>query len=401
MSEKQTGTQRIIRDNDFTAILIGTAHISQQSAGEVAETIRNHKPHCVCIELDAGRLKALSGNERWRELNIRKIIQRKEGALLFVSILLANFQRRIGKKLSIEPGLEMKTATAIAKEQGIPIVLCDRKIRTTLLRVWRLSTLWNKLQLLNMLFLSVFEKRDINEQEIEGLKQEDALNAMLAELSRHFPLFKRVILEERDRYLALKIYHALQTHKSAVAVIGAGHLHGVDTHLRNLLSITTDGKEQISTEEADLDRIPKPSLFSRVLKICVPLTFAALIVSGFFFGGQERGLQNIIYWVLLNGVAAAIGSLLALAHPLTIVSSFLFAPLTSLNPTIGVGFVAAFVQSLLKKPRARDLQNMGRDSQTISGFYRNRVTKILLVFILSSIGSSIGTFVALPLLLSG
>lgn len=399
MTEEQSRTQRIISDNGFTAVLIGTAHVSQQSAEEVAATIQHYQPHCVCVELDAGRLKALSGNDRWRELNIRNIIKRKEGMLLFVSILLANFQRRIGKKLHIEPGLEMKTATNIAKEQQIPVVLCDRTIRTTLLRVWRLSTFWNKLQLLSLLFLSAFEKRAISEQEIEGLKQEDALNTMLAELARHFPLFKRVILEERDRYLALKIYQALREHKSAVAVIGAGHLRGVDVHVRNLLA--GGEQERLQAEEAELDRVPKPPLFGRVLKICIPVLFGALIVSGFFFGGSERGLQNIIYWVLVNGIASAIGSILALAHPLTIVSSFIFAPLTSLNPTIGVGFVAAFVESLLRKPRALDLQRVGVDSQTFIGFYRNRITKILLVFILSSLGSAIGTFVALPLLLSG
>lgn len=386
-------TQRVITTKRHTIVLIGTAHISQQSAEEVEGTIDRYRPDCVCIELDAKRLKALSGGDRWRNLDIRQIIKRKEGALLLASILMSNFQRRIGKQLNVEPGLEMKTATKVAKARGIPLILCDRNIRTTMLRVWRLSRAWNKLRLFSMILSPLFERRAISEQEIEALKQEDALGSLLAELSSHFPLFKRVILEERDRYLAIKIYHALATHNTAVAVVGAGHLVGVHTHLERLLA----AGQEASTEE--LDRIPPASRFGRLLRIAISVALVALIVSGFFFGGAERGLQNITYWVLVNGIAAALGSLLALAHPITIILSALCAPLTSLNPTIGVGFVAALIESVLRKPRARDLQNVGHDSQSVRGFYRNRITKILLVFLLSSLGSAIGTFVALPLLL--
>lgn len=395
MSEHKT--QQIIEVRGRKIVLVGTAHVSKQSAQEVIDTIEQHQPRCICVELDAQRLQALIGNKRWQNLNIRQIIKRKEGTLLLVSILLSNFQRRIGKTLNVEPGQEMKVATQMAKKNGLPLVLCDRNIRTTLLRAWREGGVWSKLKLFTLLLSSLFERRSISEQEVESLKQEDALTSMMSEMARYLPVFKRVFLEERDQYLAVKIYRAVRKHTSAVAVIGAGHLPGVAHHLQELLASDEDN-ETIDVKK--LDEIPSRSKIGRIIKIVIPIALGALIVSGFFFGNPQRGVQNIIYWVLANGIASAIGSTIALAHPFTIIASFLFAPITSLNPTIGVGFVTALVELALRKPRALDLQNIGRDSQTIKGFYKNRVTKVLLVFVLSSIGSAVGTFIALPLLLA-
>ena len=395
-------------------MLVGTAHISHKSAEEVVDAIQSYQPQCICVELDAARLDSLRGKSRWQKLNIQQIIKRKEGMLLLVSVLLANFQRRLSKSVQAEPGLEMKIATEIAQKENIPLILCDRELKVTLLRAWRMSSFWDKWKLGFFLFSSMFEKNTLTEQEIEELKQEAILNSALAELTQNFPLFKRVLLEERDQYLATKIYHALSEHDSAVAVIGAGHLSGVTVHLEKFLSEDAlDSTDALSTSKkryADgnrahvgvkaLETLPPPLKYGKILRITLSLAFGALIISGFFFGGRARGIQNILYWVLANGIFATLGSILALAHPLTIISSFVCAPITSLNPTIGVGFVTALIESGIRKPRAIDLHNVAEDSQTLKGFYRNRITKVLLVFVLSSIGSSIGTFVALPLLLN-
>jgi pheromone shutdown protein TraB len=105
-------------------------------------------------------------------------------------------------------------------------------------------------------------------------------------------------------------------------------------------------------------------------------------------------------WILVNGTLSALGALIALAHPLTIIISFGAAPITSLNPTIGVGIVAGLLEAVLRKPRVQDFENLHEDIQNFRGFYRNRLTHVLLVFLFATIGSAIGTFIGIPYLSS-
>jgi pheromone shutdown protein TraB len=106
----------------------------------------------------------------------------------------------------------------------------------------------------------------------------------------------------------------------------------------------------------------------------------------------------IAWWILANGVLAGIGAIIAWAHPATIASAVLAAPLTSLNPMIAAGWVSGLVEAFSRKPKVKDLEKLPDDILSIKGFWKNKVTRILLVVVFTNIGSSIGTFVAFPAL---
>ena len=373
--------------------IIGTAHISAVSADEVEQEINNCHPDAVCVELDEHRYKSLRGDQRWKNLNITKIIRRKEGMLLLATLALSSYQRRLARKLGIEGGVEIIRAIEVAEKGNIPIHLVDRKLQTTLLRAWRLSSFFSKLKLVSVLISSLFQGQQVSSEEIENLKNSDIIDTLLHELASFLPTVKQVLIDERDTYLATKIFAHAQKTPSLVAVVGAGHLRGVVHRIRARI------KKESAVDISALETLPPPGKLLRWAKYIVPVLVGGLIILGFVRGGTERGTEALIYWIACNGILAAIGSIIACAHPVTIIASALAAPITSLNPTIGVGFVAALIEGTVRKPRAGDVERLPYDISSLKGIYKNRVTKILLVFILSSIGSSIGTFVALPLLL--
>jgi len=371
--------------------LIGTAHVSRESIEEVRNIICEEKPDMVCVELDQGRYNSIANNDNWEKLNLSKVFKEGKGFLLIANLVLASFQRRLGNELGVKPGEEMKTAIETAKEQNISFSLCDREVHTTLRRAWTRCGLWSKAKLLASLLASAFTTEKLSEEEIENLKNRSELDGMMNELANYLPGVKAVLIDERDRYLAAKIWSSsLGEIKKIVSVVGAGHLQGMKTHLEKLAS----GEESADVNE--LDEIPPPGFFSKIARFIIPAAVIALVAFGFFRAGTEMGLSMIFQWVLWNGSLAALGAIIALAHPLAILVSFLGAPITSLNPFIGVGILSGLLQVTLRKPRVSDAQNISADSANLKGIYRNRITRALLVFFLSSLGSSIGTFVSIP-----
>jgi len=371
--------------------LIGTAHVSRESIEEVRNIICEEKPDMVCVELDQGRYNSIANNDNWEKLNLSKVFKEGKGFLLIANLVLASFQRRLGNELGVKPGEEMKTAVEAAKELGVPFSLCDREVHTTLRRAWASSGLWSKSKLLASLLASAFTTEKLSEQEIENLKDRNELDGMMNELAGYLPSVKAVLIDERDRYLASKIWvSASGDIKKIVAVVGAGHLQGMKTHLEKLAS------SEESADVSGLDEIPPPGFLSKAARFIIPAAVIALVAAGFFHAGAEMGLSMIFQWVLWNGSLAALGAIIALAHPLAILVSFLGAPITSLNPFIGVGILSGLIQVTLCKPRVSDAQNISGDSASLKGIYRNRITRALLVFFLSSLGSVIGTFVSIP-----
>ncbi|MCL2719921.1 MAG: TraB/GumN family protein [Treponema sp.] len=374
--------------------LIGTAHVSRESIEEVRKIINEEKPDMVCVELDQGRYNSITQNDNWEKLNLSKVFKERKGFLLIVNLILASFQRRLGNELGVKPGEEMKTAIETAKEMGIPHSLCDREVHTTLRRAWSSCGFWSKSKLLASLIASAFTTEKLNEQEIENLKNRSELDGMMNELANYLPGVKEVLIDERDRYLASKIWtSALEVSANnekpvkVAAVVGAGHKPGMIAHLEKLAS----GEE--TPDVSELDKIPPPSLFSKSIKFIIPIIIISLIAAGFITSGKDLGLEMIRDYILWNGSLAAIGAIIALAHPLAILVSFLGAPLTTLTPFIGVGILSGLVQVAVSKPRVSDVQDITQDTTSLKGWYRNRITRALLVFFLSSLGSSIATFI--------
>ncbi len=379
-------TQKELDFNGKKITLIGTAHVSQESIKEVTDYITENKPDTVAVELDEKRADSLKNPDTWKQLDIIKVLKKKEGFLLLANIVLSSFQKRMGKKVDVKPGEEMLSAIKTAEQLNIPTVMADRPIQTTLKRAWAKSSGSGKIKLLSALLASGFSKEEVSPQEIENLKTSSEMDSMMKELSEYLPVVKEVLIDERDFYLASKIWSAKGN--NIVAIIGAGHLEGVSSYLEKL------SKNEKSSDTTEIETIPPKKVSSKILSWVIPALIIILILAGFIFGGKEAGKGMTLSWILWNGGLAAIGAVIALAHPLSILISFIAAPITSLCPFIGVGILSGITQAFICKPQVKDLENISDDASNIKGFYRNKILRILLVFFFSSIGSSIGTFVA-------
>ena len=369
-------------DREIT--LIGTAHVSRESADLVTRVIEEEKPDTVCVELCESRYKAIKQKNRWQNTDLIKVIREKKSFLLLSNLLLTSFQKKIGQKLGIKPGEEMIRAMDAADSVGAHIYLADRDIRITLSRTWRLMGLWTKMKLLAQLVTSMGEVDSIKEEDIEKMKDKDVLETLLSEIGETLPELRRILIDERDKYLTERIRSA--PGKRIVAVVGAGHVPG----------IKRDWNEAIDLNALD-ELPPKGKLFS-FLKWGIPALVVGLIVLGFFFVGSSAGTHMIKWWVLANAVFAGLGAAIALAHPLTILSAIVASPITSLNPMIAAGWVAGLVEAFIGKPKVKDFENLPADILSLKGFWKNKITRILLIVVFTNLGSSLGAFVAIPLM---
>jgi pheromone shutdown-related protein TraB len=326
--------------------------------------------------------------QNWSRLNIYQVLKERKGFLLMANLVLSSFQRRLGMNLGTSPGEEMKRAVAVSKELGIPVEFSDREIHVTLRRAWKKTGFWGKNKMLAALLSSVFSNEKLSPEEIEKLKQKSAIQDMMEELAAYLPAAKEVLIDERDRYLATKIYGADGV--KVLAVVGAGHVRGIVEWLEKL------SRGEAENDLSAIEEIPPRSKFSKIIPWLIPIIVLGIIGTGVLRSGWREALDMLWLWVAVNGTLSAVGALLALAHPLTIVLSFLAAPITSMNPTIGVGIFTGLLEAVLRKPRVEDFESLHDDIASIRGFYRNRFTHILVVFFLSSVGSIIGTFIAIP-----
>jgi pheromone shutdown-related protein TraB len=368
--------------DDKKIVLLGTAHVSKESVQLVSSVIEEQNPETVCVELCQSRYQSIRQKERWQDTDIVKVIKEKKSFLLLSNLLLASFQKRIAKKFDIKPGQEMMQAIESADAVGAEIYLADRDIRTTLARTWRAMGLWGKIKLIFQLVMSMGEVEDLKEEDVEKMKQEDVLQTLLAEVGQSMPVLKQILIDERDQYLAEKIRNA--PGNNIVAVVGAGHVSGIKEHWKTEIDLQ------------HLDQLPPRNRMAGALKWIIPAVIVGLFIAGFFYGGKEAGTDMIIWWIFANGVLAGIGAIIAWAHPATIASAVLAAPLTSLNPMIAAGWVSGMVEAFSRKPKVKDLEKLPDDILSIKGFWKNKVTRILLVVVFTNIGSSIGTFVAFP-----
>ena len=372
-------------------ILLGTAHISKESMEEADRSIRELKPDCVAVELDEQRFQSMRDPESWKKLDIIKVLKEKRGFVLLANLVLASFQRRMGADVGVKPGDEMRSALDAAEAEHIPVAMVDRPIQTTLRRAWAKNSFWGKIKLLSALVSAAFEKEEISAEQIENLKNSNEMDSMMDELSGYLPAVKEVLIDERDRYLASHIWRC--SGNRVLAVLGAGHLPGVEAYLGKIAS----GEQSCDT--SDVEDVPPPSAASKILGWIFPLLLAGLIGAGFFMHGAHMSVAMLTRWFLWNGSLAAFGTLLALGHPLAIITGFIGAPLGTLNPFLAVGLFTGIVQAWICKPKVEDMENLADDAASLKGFYKNRIGRVLLVFFLSSLGGAVGNFIAVPALI--
>jgi len=370
----------IINKGEREYILIGTAHISRQSADLVREVIEKEKPDVVCVELDEKRFRALSEKNRWENLDLKQIIKEKQLSTLIINLVLASYQKKLGEKLGVAPGTELLEATSVAKELNIPIELCDREVRITLRRAWHSMSFWQKLKFMFGGVGSLFEKQELTEEKLAELRSKDVLSEMMEGLGKTLPVLKKVLIDERDTYIAEKMKNAAG--KKIVSVVGAGHAKGIVNHINN--------ENKAALEE--IEKIPPSSPLVKIIGWGIP----AIILGSIFYIGYAKGFaqagDNALFWILANGIPSAIGAAIAFGHPLTILTAFVAAPITSLSPLIGAGYVAAFVQAYFRPPVVKEFKTVTADFNKPLMWWKNKLLRVFLVFILSSLGSVVGTY---------
>ena len=362
-------------------LLVGTAHVSRESADLVRQVIENERPDCVCIELDQKRHEALAKRKRWEILDLKEIIRTQQLATLLINMVLASYQKRLGDQLGVPPGTELLEAARVAEAHRIPIALCDRDVRITMRRAWHSTSFFRKNYLLATLIASMFESSEISEEGLRTMKESDVLSELMRELGTALPEIKQVLIDERDTYLAEMIKEAKGDR--IVAVVGAGHVAGLK---RALL-------EDRSGQLAAITAIPPASPVWKIAGWSIPLAILASLGYIAWAKGPAAAGDNALFWILATGTPCAIGAMLALAHPLTILGAFVAAPFTTLSPLIGVGHVTAFSQVMLRPPLVMELERVLDDMASFGGWWKNRLLRVFLAFMLPSFGGMIGTWI--------
>ncbi|HEX3764672.1 MAG TPA: TraB/GumN family protein [Kofleriaceae bacterium] len=366
--------------------VVGTAHVSAHSVDEVRQTIARLQPDAVCVELDQRRHDALTRDSAFRDLDVRGAVRDGRALYVLAQLALAAYQRRIGARLGIKPGAELLAAIDAARTAGIPVELIDRDIDITLKRTWRNLGLWRRITLFASLFVGGepddrHAGQPISPQMIEDLKQPRALSDMLTELGRAVPEIKRPLIDERDQYLASRLVEVGRGRRTVVAVVGAAHVPGICAQLGTPI------------DRAALEQVPPPSRLWRALLWLVPIAVAAAL----FHGGRSDPPQLVAMlraWILPTALGAAGCTLLAGGSLWSAVASLAVAPVAALHPSLTTGMLVGRVEAWRRRPSLTDRERLGDDLQSVAGFRRNPVTRILLVAIASGVGTSLGFWVA-------
>ena len=368
-----------IEYNGKEIILIATAHVSKESAELVKKVIEEERPDSVCIELDDDRYQNIIKPKSWENTDLIKVIKAKKVGFMVANLFLGSYQKKMAEKLGNPVGGEMIQGMESAKEVGATLVIADRKIQTTFLRIWRKLNFWDKSKLIGSLLFTSEDDTDITSDDLSKLLEEDMIEAAMSGLKKEFPKVGEILISERDQYLAAKIKEA--PGKKIVAVLGGGHVPGI--------------KQEIFKEQ-DIEAIsvvPPKSSFSKIAGWIIPAIITGLLVYSFVMNFQT-GLQQLSAWILWTGVLAAAFTAVSFAHPLSILTSFVAAPLTTLHPLLACGWFTGIVEAFIKKPTVKDVENIQTDIFTIKGFFTNRLLKTVLVMFMANLGASIGTFIA-------
>lgn len=368
-------------------VLLGTAHVSRASVEAVEQALADGADYdLVAVELDTQRHAALNDPDAMARLDLLQVIRTGRTPVFAANLGLAAYQRRLAEQLGIEPGAELKAAAARAGERGLPLALVDRDVGVTFRRALASLGFWGRAKISAGLLMSLFADEEVSEADIEKLKSGDMLESSFGDFARENPALYRSIIAERDEYMAAALREAAQAHgaRHVLAVLGAGHLKGVAAHLAEQHEAPDAVRARLS-ETPQGSRIP---WFTIALGVLVFGGFAW----GFWQGGIDLGGALLLQWVLATGFLGALGCAIAGGHPLSILAAFVASPITPLHPALASGTVSALVETWMRKPTYADFMALRDDIATVRGWWRNRVSRILLNFFLTSLGTAIGVW---------
>ncbi len=379
---------RTIQVGDTELTVLGTAHVSRSSADAVKELIQSGRFDTIAIELCQSRHDSIVNPNSLADMDLFEVIKNRKASMVAASLALGAYQQRLAEQFDVQPGEEMRVAIRLSGENELHLALIDRDVGITLKRLYKSIPWWRKIYVISGLIASVITHEKVTEEEIEKLKSGDVLESTFAQFAASASDLFRPLISERDQYMAAKLIQLVNDRevKNMLVVIGAGHLAGLAEQVDGGI---TDPQSTIE----ELERVPAGSRFMKF----IPWLIVGLILFGFGFGfskSSELGWSLVLDWVLINGGLSALGAAIAGAHVLTVITAFLAAPLTSLNPTIGAGVVTSAVELYLRKPTIKDFENVRADTTKFSGWRSNRVARLILVFLLSTLGSVFGTYIA-------
>lgn len=368
--------------------LLGTAHVSRASAEKVRELIESDAFDAVAVELCESRFQALRDPDAVAKMDLFRVIREERVLMVSANLALGAYQQRLAEQFGIEPGAEQRMAIQLGEEKHLPLLRIDREIATTLRRVAANIGWFKRLHLFTGLVAGVLTREEISEEEIEKLKDGDMLETAFSEFARDREDLYHPMISERDQFMVSRLLEEIRQsdYRHVLVVIGAGHMKG-------MLEVAANPPSDPAATIEALNHLPPKKRWPKF----IPWIVVALILTGFAIGfSRDTGLgwEMVRDWVLINGALSAIGAALAAGHPLTVLTAFFAAPLTSLNPTIGAGMVTAGAELWLRKPKVADFATLRHDCTHAKGWWKNRVSRTLLVFIFSSLGSAIGTYVA-------
>lgn len=364
--------------------LLGTAHVSQSSVDAVRAAVASGRFDAVSVELDAGRLQSMSDPDALAKLDIVKVIRENKTHLFAANLVLAAYQRRLAEQLGVEPGAELKAAVQDGRERGLPVHLIDREVGLTFKRTLDKLGWWSRAKVSAGILAAMLADEEVGDEEIEKLKQGDLLESSFGEFASQSPALYESIIAERDRYMAARLRETSGDAKEVLAVVGAGHLPGLSRHLA----------EETATPQSILESLESVPKKSDIPWFTIGLTIFVLggFAFGFWQGGLDVGTDLIVQWVLATGLLGALGCAIAGGHPLSILAAFIASPLTPLHPALASGTISALVEANLRKPTYADFMALRDDVQQWRGWWHNRVSRLLVIFFLTSLGTAIGVW---------
>jgi pheromone shutdown-related protein TraB len=382
---------RIVQRDGVRYTLLGTAHVSPASVAAVEAAIGSGQFDAVAVELDAQRLGAMEDPDALAKMDLVEVIRKGRVPLFAANLALAAYQRRLAEQLKIEPGAELKRAVTAARERDLPVQLIDREVGLTFRRASRRLGLWGKLQLISGIGAGLLSKEEVGEAEIEKLKQGDMLESSFGDFAEQSPALYDTVIAERDRYMAARLREesakAATPLREVLAVVGAGHLAGLARHL-------AEDQDDASATRTALEDVPVKRNIPWFTLIILAVIVGG-IVYGFASGGMNMGAELLATWALLTGGLAGVGCLLARGHPLSILTAMAAAPFKPFRLSIPTGAFSSLVEARLRKPAYADFMALRDDTQSIGGWYRNRITRVLLVFLLTNLGSASGLWLTI------
>ena len=369
--------------------LLGTAHVAKASVEAVKFHIEEFKPDVVAVELCKSRFDSLVSDRRLDKEGLLKVIKEGKAPLVLIQSMLATEQRKLGLDEGEQPGAELLAAVEVAKDKELEVELIDRDIQVTLRRAWKKMKLREKFRILYSL---LGDDEEENPELEELLSNQDLLSSLMEELREFSPGAGVVLIDERDSYLAEKIL-SIDPDKKVLAVVGAGHLKGLETNLKEK-KVFDQNNIQL------LEEVPKKGRISKIFPWLIPALVMGLMIYFLTTGEGVDIVELFTVWTLANAVFAAIGCILARGHVLAILTAALASPITSLNPTLAAGWFAGYVQLKVAEPTTEDLQNFLKLDR-FGLFWSNRAGKVLLVTALTNLGSMAGAWVAAAGLIGG